>query len=110
MKQVIGIKEGTCCDWVSYGGVESLYHIPETNVTLYVNYNGIKIKSLIKKIIKETIPGKRDLLEANSKQNFSNEGVVIMSKSRKGEVEDGCKNHAKLKDRRLEGERKYMKH
>lgn len=29
--------------WVMYGRVESLYYTPETNVTLCVNYSGIKI-------------------------------------------------------------------
>ena len=28
--------------WVMYGSVESLYCTPETNITLYVNYTGIK--------------------------------------------------------------------
>ena len=39
MKQVMGIKECTCCDehWVLYGTVESLYCTFETNITLYVN-------------------------------------------------------------------------
>jgi len=42
---VIGIKEGTCRDkhWEMYGNVELLYCTPETNITLYVNYTGIKI-------------------------------------------------------------------
>lgn len=32
-----------------YRMVESLYYTPDTNITLDVNYTGIKIKSLIKK-------------------------------------------------------------
>ena len=45
VKQVMEINESTCHDehWVMYGIVESLYNIPETNITLYVNYTGIKI-------------------------------------------------------------------
>ena len=40
-----GIKECTCDKhWVMYGSVESLYYTPETNITLYVNYTGIKTK------------------------------------------------------------------
>lgn len=36
---VDGDKNCTCHDehWVLYGIVESLYHTPETNITLYVN-------------------------------------------------------------------------
>ena len=30
---------------------ESLYRTPETNITLYINYTGIKIKNLIKNVI-----------------------------------------------------------
>ena len=43
---MMGIKEGTCLKEypVIYRIVESLYHTPETNVTLYVNYIGIKKK------------------------------------------------------------------
>ena len=43
-------KEYTDLDehWV-YRIVESLYHTPETNITLYVNYTRIKIKNKIKK-------------------------------------------------------------
>ena len=38
VKQVIGIKEDTCDEHqVMYGSVESLYCIPEINLTLYVN-------------------------------------------------------------------------
>ena len=37
--------------------VESLYGTPETKITLYVNYIGIKIKNLIKSIV--GIPGWR---------------------------------------------------
>ena len=46
VKQVMGIKEDTCCDehWVIYGTVKSLYCTPETNVILYISYTGIKIK------------------------------------------------------------------
>ena len=33
-----------------YGVIESIYCTPETNVTLYVNYTGIKTKKLILKI------------------------------------------------------------
>ena len=42
----MGVKEYTYRDehWVMYGIVESLHCTPETNVTLYVNYTGIKIK------------------------------------------------------------------
>ena len=41
VKQVMGIKECTCCDKhrVTYESVESLYCTPETNTTLYVNWN-----------------------------------------------------------------------
>lgn len=35
-----------------YRTVESLYCAPETNRTLYVNYTGINIKSLFKKMKK----------------------------------------------------------
>ena len=50
MKQVIRIKECACDEhWVMYGIVESLYSTLETNITLYVNYTGIKIKFLKKK-------------------------------------------------------------
>ena len=42
---MMGIKEGTCDEpWVMYGIVELLYCVPETNVTLYVNKDGIKMK------------------------------------------------------------------
>ena len=38
IKQVIVIKDSTCCDeLILYGTVESLYCTPETNITLYVN-------------------------------------------------------------------------
>ena len=42
----MGIKEDTCCDehWVMYGSIESLHCTPKTNVKLYVNYTGIKIR------------------------------------------------------------------
>ena len=45
-----GIKEYTYHDehWVIYRIVESLYCTPETNMTLYVKYTGIKIKNIIK--------------------------------------------------------------
>jgi len=37
---VMGIKECTCDEHqVMYGSVESLYYTPETNITLYVNWN-----------------------------------------------------------------------
>ena len=42
VKQVMGIKEYTCCDeqWVIYGDVGSLYCTPETNITLLLtNWN-----------------------------------------------------------------------
>ena len=44
---MIGIKEGTGHHEhrVKRGSVELLYCTPEANVTLYVNYTGIKIKS-----------------------------------------------------------------
>ena len=39
VKQVMGIKECTCDEhWVMFGIVESLYRVPETNITLYLNY------------------------------------------------------------------------
>ena len=34
------------CQWVMYRIVESLYCTPETNITLYVNYTEIKIKTI----------------------------------------------------------------
>ena len=34
--------------WAMYKIVKSLYCTPENNITLYVNYTGIKIKNLIK--------------------------------------------------------------
>ena len=45
-KWVRGIKEGTCWDehWVSYVSDESLNSTPETNIALYVNYLGFKLK------------------------------------------------------------------
>ena len=48
---MMGIKEGICHDehWVMYGSVESLYLTPKINMTLYVNYTGIKIKLSKKK-------------------------------------------------------------
>lgn len=41
LKQVIGIKVCTGYDAhrVTYGTVESLYHTPENNIALYVNWN-----------------------------------------------------------------------
>ena len=36
--------------WVIYGIVESLYYNPETNITLYINYTGIKNKKERKSI------------------------------------------------------------
>lgn len=38
------MKERTCHDdhWVMFGSAESLYCTPETNITLPVNYTGIK--------------------------------------------------------------------
>ena len=42
----MGTKECTCDKHrVMYGSVESLYYTPETNITLYVNCPGIKIKN-----------------------------------------------------------------
>ena len=40
-----GHQECTCLDehWVMYGTVGSLYYTPESNITLYVNYAGIKL-------------------------------------------------------------------
>ena len=35
--------------WVMYRIVKSLYCTPETNVTLHINYTGIKIKNKKKK-------------------------------------------------------------
>ena len=48
MKQVIAMKENTYHDEprIMYRFVESLYCTSETNITLYVNYTGIKNKSL----------------------------------------------------------------
>ena len=45
VKWVMGIKKCTCPDqyWVIYEIVESLYCIPASNITLYINHNGIKI-------------------------------------------------------------------
>lgn len=39
-----GKEEYTYCDerWVMYGSAESQYCVPETNITLYVSYTGIK--------------------------------------------------------------------
>lgn len=47
VKLVMGIKEGTYCDerWVIYRIAESLYRTPKTNMTLYVNYAGIILKT-----------------------------------------------------------------
>ena len=47
MKWVMEIKECTCCDehQVMCGIAESLYCIPETNITLYVNYTRITINT-----------------------------------------------------------------
>ena len=45
VKQVLGIKECTCCDehWVLNGSVESLYYIPETNITfMFTKWNSNK--------------------------------------------------------------------
>ena len=44
----MGIKECTCHDEhrVMCGSVESLDCTPETNITLYVNYTEIKIKTI----------------------------------------------------------------
>ena len=40
---MMGIKEDTCDKHpVMYGRVESLCCTPETNITLYVNYTGVK--------------------------------------------------------------------
>ena len=46
-KQVMGIKERICHDEhpVMYGSVESLQCTPGMNITLFVNYTGIKIKT-----------------------------------------------------------------
>ena len=42
---VMEIKKDTCHDeqCVMYGSVESLYYRPETHITLFVNYIGLKI-------------------------------------------------------------------
>ena len=50
VKCVMEINEYTYHDehWEMYRIVESLYCTPETNITLYVNCTGIKIKNLIK--------------------------------------------------------------
>ena len=56
VKWVTGIKEGTCHDdhWVMYGIVTSLYRLPETKITLYVSYTGIKKSCIdLKKEIKK---------------------------------------------------------
>ena len=41
------VKECALCaeHWVMDGSVESLHCTPETNITLYVSYTGIKIKT-----------------------------------------------------------------
>ena len=41
----------TCCDehWVFYGSVESLYCIPQINITLHVNWNVDKNFKKLKK-------------------------------------------------------------
>lgn len=45
MKQVMGMKEGTCDERrVLDRSAESLYCTPETNVTLYVNHTGLEQK------------------------------------------------------------------
>ena len=50
MGEIDGFEEYTCDEhWVMYGIVESLYCTAQTNITVYVNYTGIKIESLIKK-------------------------------------------------------------
>ena len=33
--------------WVKYGSIESLYCTSETDILLYVNYRGIKIKKIM---------------------------------------------------------------
>ena len=38
-KQKMGMKEGTCDEHQLYGSAESLNCAPETNITLYVNWN-----------------------------------------------------------------------
>lgn len=41
---MMGIKECACDEhWAMYRGVDSLYCIPEANVTLYIDYNGIEL-------------------------------------------------------------------
>ena len=47
----MGIKACTCGDAhrLMYETVKSLYGTPETNITLYVNCTGIKIKNSMKK-------------------------------------------------------------
>ena len=48
VKGMMGTKECTCCDehQVMYGSVESLYCTLESNITLCVNYTGIKKKDI----------------------------------------------------------------
>ena len=43
-----------------YGTVESLYCTPETNITLHVNYTGIKIFKPTKRINKEKIKSQKE--------------------------------------------------
>ena len=51
----MGIKESTSLDehWEMYGIVKSVYCIPETKITVYTNYKGIKRKEREKKIYEQ---------------------------------------------------------
>ena len=52
VKQIKRLKATFIMMSTEYTIVESLYHPPETNRTLYVNYSGIKMKKISKKINK----------------------------------------------------------
>ena len=54
----MGIKEDSCDEhWVLYVSDESLNHTPETNITLYVNWNlnkNLKLKKKEKGLLKSS--------------------------------------------------------
>ena len=66
--------KGCTCDeqWVMYVSFESLYCTPETKITLYVNYNGIKI-----------VKTKRKLFEKNHKYVEMKHSKIISGSKKK---------------------------
>lgn len=72
MKYVMGIKEYTCHDdhWAIYGIAEPLSCTPETNITLYVNWNSNK-----------DLKKQRDQIERETREKNAKYKIKLMEKS-----------------------------